>query len=214
MIPASFVSYTLTQPVARVARVAEIADAKEKAAKDRAVRVLTDERMYPLEDLQKCEEHFQKVSAYVEARREIISHAKGARILPDVIPEDVWKSLDILCRTAPAMYLEARLKVTIGVVADAYKRKGMARPSVHDHRLVPDASWVKTDSDVRKYIKQLRALPDGSRKRFPAVIREHIARASMKLPIPVVAERFGISTGYVSEARREFKEKQEEKSEF
>ena len=142
MIPASFVSYTLTQPVARVARVAEIADAKEKAAKDRAVRVLTDERMYPLEDLQKCEEHFQKVSAYVEARREIISHAKGARILPDVIPEDVWKSLDILCRTAPAMYLEARLKVTIGVVADAYKRKGMARPSVHDHRLVPDASWV------------------------------------------------------------------------
>lgn len=126
MIPASFVSYTLTQPVARVARVAEIADAKEKAAKDRAVRVLTDERMYPLEDLQKCEEHFQKVSAYVEARREIISHAKGARILPDVIPEDVWKSLDILCRTAPAMYLEARLKVTIGVIADAYKRKGMS----------------------------------------------------------------------------------------
>lgn len=211
MIPASFVSYTLTQPVARVA---EIADAKEKAAKDRAVRVLTDERMYPLEDLQKCEEHFQKVSAYVEARREIISHAKGARILPDAIPEDVWKSLDILCRTAPAMYLEARLKATIGVIADAYKRKGMVRPSVHDHRLVPDASWVKTDSDVRKYIKQLRALPDGSRKRFPAVIREHIARASMKLPIPVVAERFGISTGYVSEARREFKEKQEEKSEF
>lgn len=120
MIPASFVSYTLTQPVARVA---EIADAKEKAAKDRAVRVLTDERMYPLEDLQKCEEHFQKVSAYVEARREIISHAKGARILPDVIPEDVWKSLDILCRTAPAMYLEARLKVTIDVIADAYKER-------------------------------------------------------------------------------------------
>ena len=56
MIPASFVSYTLTQPVARVARVAEIADAKEKAAKDRAVRVLTDERMYPLEDLQKCDD--------------------------------------------------------------------------------------------------------------------------------------------------------------
>ncbi len=211
MIPASFVSYTLTQPVARVA---EIADAKEKAAKDRAVRVLTDERMYPLEDLQKCEEHFQKVSAYVEARREIISHAKGARIFPDAIPEDVWKSLDILCRAAPAMYLEARLKVTIGVIADAYKRKGMVRPSVHDHRLVPDASWVKTDSDVRKYIKQLRALPDGSRKRFPAVIREHIARASMKLPIPVVADRFGISTGYVGEVRREFKEKQEEKSEF
>lgn len=46
MIPASFVSYTLTQPVARVA---EIADAKEKAAKDK-------ERMYPLEDLQKCED--------------------------------------------------------------------------------------------------------------------------------------------------------------
>lgn len=103
MIPASFVSYTLTQPVARVA---EIADAKEKAAKDRAVRVLTDERMSPLEDLQKCEEH------------------------------------------------------------------------------------------------------------FPAVIREHIARASMKLPIPVVADRFGISTCYVGEVRREFKEKQEEKSEF
>lgn len=90
----------------------------------------------------------------------------------------------------------------------------MVRPSVHDHRLVPDASWVKTDSDVRKYIKQLRALPDGSRKRFPAVIREHIARASMKLPIPVVADRFGISTWYVGEVRREFKEKQEEKSEF
>ena len=77
MISASFINHTLTQPVARVA---EIADAKEKAAKDRAVRVLTDERMSPLEDLQKCEEHFQKVSAYVEARREIISHAKGARI--------------------------------------------------------------------------------------------------------------------------------------
>ena len=38
MISASFINHTLTQPVARVA---EIADAKEKAAKDRAVRVLT-----------------------------------------------------------------------------------------------------------------------------------------------------------------------------
>ena len=36
----------------------------------------------------------------------------------------------------------------------------------------------------------------------------------MKLPIPVVADRFGISTWYVGEVRRGFKEKQEEKSEF
>lgn len=211
MIPASFVSYTLTQPVARVA---EIADAKEKAAKDRAVRVLTDERMYPLEDLQKCEEHFQKVSAYVEARREIISHAKGARILPDVIPEDVWKSLDILCRTAPAMYLEARLKVSKRILAGAYERKGMSFPSVHSRQVVPDASWVKTDSDAKKYIKELRALPGGCNKRFPDVIRGHIARAAMTLPIPDVAVRFGISKQCASEIRKEFKEKQEEKSEF
>lgn len=211
MIPASFVSYTLTQPVARVA---EIADAKEKAAKDRAVRVLTDERMYPLGDLQKCEEHFQKVSAYVEARREIISHAKGARILPDVIPEDVWKSLDILCRTAPAMYLEARLKVSKRILAGAYERKGMSFPSVHSRQVVPDASWVKTDSDAKKYIKELRALPGGCNKRFPDVIRGHIARAAMTLPIPDVAVRFGISKQCASEIRKEFKEKQEEKSEF
>lgn len=211
MIPASFVSYTLTQPVARVA---EIADAKEKAAKDRAVRVLTDERMYPLEDLQKCEEHFQKVSAYVEARREIISHAKGARILPDVIPEDVWKSLDTLCRSIPVKHLEARLKVSKHILAGAYERKGMSFPSVHSRLVVPDASWVKTDSDAKKYIKELRALPGGCNKRLPDVIRGHIARAAMTLPIPDVAVRFGISKPCASEIRKEFKEKQEEKSEF
>lgn len=111
-------------------------------------------------------------------------------------------------------HLEARLKVSKRILAGAYERKGMSFPSVHSRQVVPDASWVKTDSDAKKYIKELRALPGGCNKRLPDVIRGHIARAAMTLPIPDVAVRFGISKQCASEIRKEFKEKQEEKSEF
>ena len=211
MISASFINHTLTQPVARVA---EIADAKGKAAKGKADRILETERRLLMEDFQRCEKHFRKVSAYIETRRELVSRSMGVRILPDAISADVWESLDTLCRSIPVKYLEARLKVPKRILAGAYERKGMSFPSVHSRQVVPDASWVKTDSDAKKYIKELRALPGGCNKRFPDVIRGHIARAAMTLPIPDVAARFGISKKCAREIREEFKGKQEEKSEF
>ena len=196
MISANFIHNTLTKPV----------EARAMPPKERREIIRHKDGAVTPESLKSLEPEFRLVREYVKERRPHISRSAGKGIFFRGTPEPVWQALDILCRSVPPSCLTQQVGLELSAIVTAYKVRGGPRPVCLFKDFVPDCSWVRTDEDVIRYIKELRSLPGGKAKRFPGKIRAHITRAAHRAPPYLVAERYGVSSWYVLELLKKEKE--------